>query len=86
VRHLEDFANVAPIDLVHLIYRQGPNERESKDYEFSRVSVLERWEAGRRDIMDTLTHPDWLKHAGRDSGATQYDLTKHSRALNPLAE
>ena len=86
VRRLEEFANVAPIDLVHLIYRQGPNERESKDYEFSRVSVQERWDAGRRDLLDTLTHPDWLKHAGRDSGATQYDLTRHSRPLNPLAE
>ncbi len=85
VQHLEAFANVAPIDLVHLIYRQGPEERESKDYEFSRVSVMERWEAGRRDMLDTITHPDWLKHAGVESGATQYDLARHSRPLNPLA-
>jgi len=86
VQRLEAFANVAPIDLVHLIYRQGPEERESKDYEFSRVSVLERWEAGRRDMQDTITHPDWLKQSGRESGAMQYDLTRHSRPLNPLAE
>ena len=86
VRRLEEFANVAPIDLVHLIYRQGPEERESKDYEFSRMSVLERWEAGRRDMQDTITHPDWLKQSGRESGAMQYDLTRHSRPLNPLAE
>lgn len=86
VRRLEEFANVAPIDLVHLIYRQGPEERESKDYEFSRVSVMERWEAGRRDMQDTITHPDWLKQAGRESGAMQYDLVRHSRPLNPMAE
>lgn len=86
VRDLEAFANIGPMDLVHLIYRQGPEERESKDYEFSRVSVLERWEAGRQDMLDTITHPDWLKKAGRESGAMQYDLTRHSRALNPLAE
>lgn len=86
VRRLEEFANVAPIDLVHLIYRQGPEERESKDYEFSRVSVLERWEAGRRDMQDTITHPDWLKQSGRESGAMQYDLIRHSRPLNPMAE
>jgi NTE family protein len=85
VQRLQTFANVAPIDLVHLIYRQGPEERESKDYEFSRVSVLERWEAGRRDMQDTINHPDWLKQAGRESGAMQYDLTRHSRQLNPLA-
>lgn len=86
VRHLEKFARVAPVDLVHLIYRPGPHEQESLDYEFSRVTVLERWEAGRRDLRDTLMHPEWLKHAGQDSGATQYDLTQHSRAVSKAAE
>ncbi len=86
VHYLKDFADVAPLDIVHLIYRQGPFEGESKDYEFSRASVLERWEAGRRDLRDTLAHPDWLKRAGQDSGATQYDLTRHSRAVSGFAE
>lgn len=82
VKYLKDVAQVAPLDIVHLIYRPGPFERESKDYEFSRATVLERWEAGRRDLHDTLMHPDWLKRAGRDSGATQYDLTRHSRPVS----
>lgn len=82
VIRLKDFAEVAPIDIVHLIYRQSPFDRESKDYEFSRETMLERWEAGRRDMEDTLTHPDWLKRAGRDEGATQYDLTRHSRVVS----
>jgi NTE family protein len=86
VLHLQDFAQVAPVDIVHLIYRQGPFERESKDYEFSRATMLERWEAGRRDLADTLAHPDWLKFAGRDSGVTQYDLTRHSRKISAGAE
>ena len=81
VVHLDDFARSAPFDVVHLIYRQGPYELESKDYEFSRVSVLEHWEAGRRDLRDTLVHPDWLKCTGEDTGAMQYDLTRHSRPL-----
>lgn len=86
VRHLGEFARVAPVDLVHLIYRPGPYEGESLDYEFSRVSVLERWEAGRRDLRDTLMHPDWLKQAGSEVGATQYDLTKHSRPVSKVAQ
>ena len=86
VRHLAEVTNVAPVDLVHLIYRQGPYELESKDYEFSRVSILERWEAGRRDLRDTLTHPEWLKSAGQTAGATQYDLTQHSRPLRGEGE
>jgi NTE family protein len=86
VLHLQDFAQVAPVDIVHLIYRQGPFERESKDYEFSRATMLERWKAGRRDLGDTLAHPDWLKFAGRESGVTQYDLTRHSRKVSAGAE
>ena len=86
VQHLEEFAEVAPIDLVHLIYRPSPSERESKDYEFSRLSVLDRWESGRRDLMDTIMHPDWLKHAGHDHGAMQYDLTRQSRMVSSAAE
>lgn len=85
VRHLKEFAEEAPMDLVHLIYRQGADERESMDYEFSRVSVLQRWEAGRRDLRDVMQHPEWLKCAGEHSGTTQYDLTEHSRPINSLA-
>ena len=47
----------APTDVVHLIYRQTSYELESKDYEFSRASMLEDWQAGQRDMRDTLTHP-----------------------------
>ena len=81
-RFLRDFTEVAPLDIVHLIYRQSPFDHESLDYEFSRETMLERWEAGRRDMQDTLTHPDWLKRAGRDEGVTQYDLARHSRVVS----
>lgn len=86
VVHLDDFARSAPFDVVQLIYRQGPYELESKDYEFSRVSVLEHWDAGRRDLRDTLVHQDWLKCTGKDKGAMQYDLTRHSRPIRAKQE
>ena len=81
VRQLTEAIHVAPADIVHLIYRQASYELESKDYEFSRVSVLEHWQAGGRDMRDTVTHPEWLKSSGLDDGVTQYDLTKHTRPL-----
>lgn len=62
------------VDIVQLIYRNRPYELESKDYEFSRASVREHWEAGRRDMCDTLQHPEWLRSAGLEDGVTQYDL------------
>ncbi len=86
VAHLKDFAEVAPFDIVHLIYRQSPFDHESLDYEFSRETMRERWDAGRRDMHDTITHPDWLKRSGRDEGATQYDLARHSRPVDEVAK
>jgi NTE family protein len=81
VLHLAESMRTAPTDIVHLIYRQASYELESKDYEFSRASVLEHWQAGQRDLRDTTTHPEWLKCSGLDEGVTQYDLTRHSRPL-----
>ena len=81
VRHLVESTRVTPIDIVHLIYRQGTYELESKDYEFSRASVLEHWQCGRRDAHDTIFHPEWLKSSGLNEGVTQYDLTRHTRAV-----
>ena len=81
VRHLAESMHAVPVDIVHLIYRQASYELESKDYEFSRGSVLDHWQAGQRDLRDTITHPEWLKFSGLDEGVTQYDLTQHTRPL-----
>jgi NTE family protein len=81
VRHLAELVRTAPTDIVHLIYRQASWELESKDYEFSRASVLEHWQAGQRDMRDTIQHPEWLKSSGVDEGVTQYDLTQHTRPV-----
>lgn len=81
VKQLRESMRVEPIDIVHLIYRQSRYELESKDYEFSRASVLEHWESGRRDAHDTVVHPEWLKSSGLNDGVTQYDLTRHTRAV-----
>ncbi|WP_232062309.1 DUF3734 domain-containing protein [Variovorax sp. PBS-H4] len=65
-----------PIEIVHLIYRDKPYELESKDYEFSRVSVDEHWEAGLRDIRNTLEHPELLRAAAQVNGVTTFDLAE----------
>ena len=62
-----------PIDIVHLIYRNRPYELDSKDYEFSRTTVLEHWEAGMRDMRHTLAHPEWLQSETRN-GVTTFDM------------
>ena len=74
VKHLETQINSSSVDIVHLIYRQKRYERDSKDYEFSRASVLEHWQAGQRDMRQTYEHPDWLAKSSVDVGVTAYDL------------
>lgn len=66
------------VDIVQLIYRHKHYELESKDYEFSRTSVHEHWQAGRRDMCDTLQHPEWLRSSGLEDGVTQYDLVRRT--------
>ncbi len=79
-----------PIDIVHLIYRNKPYELDSKDYEFSRATVTEHWEAGARDMRNTLAHPEWLETTSAN-GVTTYDLTEpdalrvHGPALDTRA-
>ena len=64
-----------PVDIVHLIYRDKPYELDSKDYEFSRAMVEEHWEAGARDMRNTIAHPEWLRRA-TENGVTTFDLTE----------
>jgi NTE family protein len=76
IRELQKLLATAPVDIVHLIFRQKPYEHESRDYEFSRASVLEHWQSGMRDMADTLAHPDWLRRTGLDDGVVTYDLSR----------
>jgi NTE family protein len=64
-----------PVDIVHLIYRDKPYELDSKDYEFSRAMVEEHWQAGVRDMRNTIAHPEWLQSA-TENGVTTFDLTE----------
>jgi NTE family protein len=74
VEILQTMTASAPVDIVHLIYRNKRYELESKDYEFSRASVREHWSAGERDMCATMKDPAALKRSGMDEGVTVYDL------------
>ena len=42
------------VRIVQLIYRARPYEGRSKDYEFSRPTMLEHWASGMADAENTL--------------------------------
>ncbi len=62
------------VDVVHLIYRSKHYESQSKDYEFSRLSMQEHWDAGRADMAHTLHDPRWLERERSASGVHVFDL------------
>jgi NTE family protein len=75
VERLQAHMKHQPIDIVHMIYRDKPYELDTKDYEFSRAMVTEHWGAGKRDMLNTIAHPEWLQRATA-GGVTTYDLAE----------
>jgi NTE family protein len=69
----------AAVAVVHLIYRSKHYESQSKDYEFSRASMLEHWAAGMTDTQTTLEDPRWLERERHDHGVHVFDMTSPSR-------
>jgi NTE family protein len=65
------------VDVVHLIYRSKHYETQSKDYEFSRQSMLEHWRAGLDDMGQSLSDPRWVAHRSERAGVHVFDLTSH---------
>jgi NTE family protein len=62
------------LDVVHLIYRSRQDEHQSKDYEFSRLSVLDHWRAGHADMSTTLADPRWCQRPAATTGVRVFDL------------
>ena len=65
----------AAITIVHLIHRSKHYETQSKDYEFSRHTVREHWEAGRADVERSLGSKTWCARGRPRAGIRVFDLT-----------
>mgnify|MGYP005985723093 CR=1 FL=1 len=65
------------VSIVHLIYRQAKYEGGSKDYEFSRSSMIQHWDAGQSDTRYTLEHPEWRKRNESRERVQVFDLSCH---------
>ena len=73
-RLLEAVAEVQRhITLVHLINRRRAYSSSAKDYEFSRGTVRELWEAGLEDVRNTCAHPDWSAATEVSPGIRVFD-------------
>jgi NTE family protein len=64
--------------LVNLVYRPTNPEGASKDHEFSRRSMEERWIAGYRDTVHALRHPEIFERAAAgDAGVFVFDFPRN---------
>lgn len=66
-------------NIAHLIYRPQRHEGESKDYDFSRLSMEDHWRAGYNDTVRTLRHPEVLERPRDLESVATFDLSKDDR-------
>ncbi len=66
-------------NIIQLIYRARAYEGDTRDYEFSRQTMQEHWQAGYDDAVRTLRYPEVLqRHAGAD-GVFTFDVEVQGR-------
>jgi NTE family protein len=93
-KRLYNFGCVTTMDIVQLIYRPFEPLGASKDYEFSRSTMLERWQQGARDALTTLRASPWIVPVPPEVGVRTYDVIhdilveavgdkEHSRSAPP---
>jgi NTE family protein len=75
-KFLYDFGCVTTMDVVELIYRPTDAQGHSKDYEFSRNTMLTRWAQGLADAQTTLLASPWLAPMPPEVGARTFDVLK----------
>jgi NTE family protein len=69
----------AAVTIVHLIHRRKDYFTQSKDFEFSRHSIEEHWEAGGEDVRRTFRHKAWQNRRKPTDEVTVFDLTRDAR-------
>ena len=75
VEVLCEASNESTVTVVHLIYRSKNYKSSSKDYDFSRVAMVEHWGSGERDVHLSMRHKDWLERPQSGETMVTYDLT-----------
>ena len=74
VKLLREEADDKVFNIVHLIYRSAAYEGMAKDYEFSRRTMEEHWQAGYQDAARALKHPEVMQPPDRRQGVQTFDF------------
>ncbi len=65
---------VTTMDIVQLIYRPTAPQGHHKDHEFSRSTMVQRWDQGHDDAQVTLNAAPWLVPKERETGVRVFDV------------
>jgi len=63
------------VTVVHLIYRRKNYESSAKDYNFSRLNMIDHWQSGERDVHLSMRHPEWFVRPQNGETMVTWDLT-----------
>ncbi len=77
-RYLAELTCETSMDIVHLIYRPDAAQGSSKDYQFSRTTMRDRWARGMADAATTLAAAPWLRPAPPMAGVRVFDVLRES--------
>ena len=80
-RLLAEASDPAVYNIVQLVYRSPTYEGQSKDYEFSRRTMVEHWQAGYDDAGATLAHPQVLALPTPEQSPAIFDFLTARHAL-----
>jgi NTE family protein len=88
-REVQDIlrTNSVSLDIVQVVYRAQRYETDTKDYEFSRLTMREHWASGRADVLQTLKDPRWTERGPAEAyGVRVFDLVSPDRtaAIAPI--
>lgn len=72
---LAEAAKENTVTVIQLIYKSKHFETASKDYDFSRVGMIEHWHAGEHDVHSTMQHPECLEKPQAGETMVTYDFT-----------
>jgi NTE family protein len=76
VKKLEEVSRRGRVSLVHLVNRHDTKSSDFKDYEFSRATVDELWQAGHHDARRVITRPDSCNITDLGNGVRVFDLQR----------
>ncbi|MEO5698015.1 MAG: patatin-like phospholipase family protein [Burkholderiaceae bacterium] len=72
------------VDVVHLVYRSGEHQSQSKDYDFSRLSIQDHWNDGREDMTQALLDPRWTQRQRSRAEVQLFALADAGADSSPL--